>query len=120
MLVIQTACNLVEKMSETDMNYEEFLLLLTILLSNSNADGLSPISRKKLYNESIHYSKALQTMLQCKFGPIGGMQKFVSLMDVLNLAIGLKFKFLSMFVYMEVFYTKCAQNSVYPKIMHSI
>jgi hypothetical protein len=25
-----------------------------------------------------------------------------------------------MFVYMEVFYTKCAQNSVYPKIMHSI
>jgi hypothetical protein len=102
------------------VNYEEFLLLLTIYLSNSNADGLSPIGRKQLYNESIHYSKTLQNMLQCKFGPIGGAQKFASLMDVLNLAIGLKYQYYSLITYMEVFYTKCALNSAYPKIMHSI
>jgi hypothetical protein len=116
---MQVACSLVEKMSEIDLKYEEFLLLLAIILSNSNADGLSPSGRKQLYQESIHYYKTLQTMLQCKFGPVGGAQKFVSLIGLLNCAIGLKYKFLSMFAYMEVFYTKCAPISVYPKIMHT-
>jgi hypothetical protein len=116
---MQCSLNFIERLSKTDVNYEEFLLLLAILLSNSNADGLSQIGRRKLYNESIHYTKTLQTMLQCKFGQIGGAQKFVSLMNLLNSAISLKFKFLSMFAYMEVFYTKQALTYAYPKIMQS-
>jgi hypothetical protein len=116
---MKCALNLVDKISKTDVNYEEFLLLLAILLSNSNADGLSQIARKKLYNHSIHYARILQTMLQNKFGPIGGAQKFASLMDVLNYAIAMKFKFLSMFAYIEVFYTKKVMAHECPKIMQA-
>jgi hypothetical protein len=111
----QCSLNLIEKISDSGLVYDEFLLLLAILLSNSNADGLSQIGRKKLYNESIHCSKTLQTMLECKFGPIGGAQKFVTVMEVLNCAIVIKFKFLSMFAYMEVFYTKKAIAYECPK-----
>jgi hypothetical protein len=107
-------------MSEIGINYEEFLLLLAIHLSNSNADGLSPIGRQQLYNVSIQYSKTLLQLLHSKFGQIGGAKKFASLLDVLNLAISLKYKHHSMFSYIEVFYAKQAQNSAYPKIMHSI
>jgi hypothetical protein len=106
-------------MSEIGLVYEEFLLLLAILLSNSNADGLSLIGRKKLYNESIHYSKTLQNMLQCKFGSIGGTQKFAQLISVLNYAISIKYNFSAMLAYMEVFYTKCSANYAFPEIMHS-
>jgi hypothetical protein len=106
-------------MSEVDMNYDEFLLLLAILLSNSNADGLSPIGRKKLYNQSIHYSKALQKLLQYKFGSMGHVQKSASIIGLINLAIRLKYKFLFLYSYMEVFYAKKAVNYAFPKIMQS-
>jgi hypothetical protein len=107
-------------MSDSDLIYDEFLLLLAIFFSNSNADGLSPLGRKRLYNESIRYTKALHTLLQSKFGSIGGAQKFASLMSLLNYAIGLKYKFLSMITYMEVFYEKRSTNYAYPKILQSL
>jgi hypothetical protein len=110
---------LVERISEIGLNYEEFLLLLALLLANSNADGLSPVGRKKLYKVSIHYSKTLQTMLTNKLGPIGGAKKFATLMNLLNYAISIKYNFSAMLAYMEVFYTKCAINDAFPAIMQS-
>jgi hypothetical protein len=106
-------------MSEIDVNNDEFLLLLALLLANPNADGLSKFGRKKLYQESIHFSKALQKLLHCKFGFIGGSEKFASLMNLLGSAIGMKFKFHSMFAYMEVFYTKRELNYAFPQIMQA-
>jgi hypothetical protein len=106
-------------MSEVDLNYDEYLLLLAILLSNSNADGLSQIGRKKLYNHSIHYARILQKMLQCKFGPIGGAQKFASLVDLMNFAFRRNYKLLEMFTYLEVFYERRSVDHAYPMIMHS-
>jgi hypothetical protein len=106
-------------MSEIGVNYDEFLLLLAILLSNSNADGLSKSGRKQLYNHSIRYSKALHNLCQFNLGFIGGSQKFASLIGLLNEAISLRYKYLSMFAYMEVFYAKNVLNYAYPAIMHS-
>jgi hypothetical protein len=110
---------MVERISEIGLNYEEFLLLLAMCLSNSNADGLSPIGRKKLYKMSIHYSKTIQTMLTNQFGPIGGAKKFATLMNLLNYAISIKYNFSAMLAYMEVFYTQCAMNGAFPAIMQS-
>jgi hypothetical protein len=47
-LLMQCSRNLIEKMSDSGLVYDEFFLLLAILLSNSNADGISQIGRKKL------------------------------------------------------------------------
>jgi hypothetical protein len=106
-------------MSEVDVNYDEYLLLLAILLSNSNAEGLSPIGRKKLYNHSIHYARILQKMLQCKFGPIGGAHKFASLIDLMNFVFSRKYKLFEMLTYLEVFYERRSVDHAYPMIMHS-
>jgi hypothetical protein len=106
-------------MDEIGLNYDEFLLLLAILLSTSNADDLSTIGRQHLYNHSIHYSKALHHLLQINLGLFGGSQKFVSLIGLLNEAISLRYKYLSMFTYIEVFYEKQAPYYAYPVIMHS-
>jgi hypothetical protein len=119
-LAIQCSCALIDKMSDIGMNYEEFLLLLAILLSNSNADGLSKFGRKQLYNHSIRYSKALHDLCQFNLGFIGGSQKFASLIGLMNTAIGSKYKFLSLFTYMEVLYVKNAPNYAFPTIMHSM
>jgi hypothetical protein len=106
-------------MDEIGLNYDEFLLLLAILLSTSNADDLSPIGRQHLYNQSIHYSKTLHHLLQINLGLFGGSQKFASLIGLLNEAFSLRYKYLSMFAYIEVFYAKNALNHAYPVIMHS-
>jgi hypothetical protein len=106
-------------MAEIGVNYEEFLVLLAILLSNSNADGLSKFGRQQLYNHAIRYSKALHDLCQFNLGFIGGSQKFASLIGLLNEAISLRYKYLSMFAYIEVFYAKNALNYSYPVIMHS-
>jgi hypothetical protein len=106
-------------MSKHGLLYEEFLLLMAILLSNSNADGLSQLGRQQLYKESCRYSKALQQLCQHEFGPNGGAQKFASLLELLGYAIGHKYKFLSMFAYIEVFYTKFAITATWPQIMQS-
>jgi hypothetical protein len=106
-------------MWEIGVNYEEFLLLLAILLSNSNADGLSKSGRKQLYNHSVRYSNTLHQLCQFNLGFIGGSQKFASLIGLLDEAFRLRYKYLSMFAYIEVFYAKNALNNAYPTIMHS-
>jgi hypothetical protein len=106
-------------MSEIGVNYDEFLLLLAILLSNSNADGISKFGRKQLYNYSVCHSKTLHDLLQFNLGLFGGAQKFASLIGLLNEAISLGYKYLSMFTYIEVFYEKQAPYYACPAIMHS-
>nr|CAD2156001.1 unnamed protein product [Meloidogyne enterolobii] len=92
----------VQAFADLDLAPEEFLLLLAILISSSTVDGLSAKSRDIIYNNSVHYSKLLFTILQTKYGA-NAIKRYVPVMQLVAKAHKLKFISKTLGTYIEVF-----------------
>ncbi|CAK5125378.1 unnamed protein product [Meloidogyne enterolobii] len=92
----------VQAFADLDLAPEEFLLLLAILISSSTVDGLSAKSREIIYNNSVHYSKLLFTILQTKYG-VNAIKRYVPVMQLVAKAHKLKYISKTLGTYIEVF-----------------
>uniref|UniRef100_A0A1I8BMN6 NR LBD domain-containing protein n=1 Tax=Meloidogyne hapla TaxID=6305 RepID=A0A1I8BMN6_MELHA len=57
------------------LSKEEYALIMAILFSQSNAEGISRRGKELLYEESVRYTKMLLRHVQNKFGEIGGVKR---------------------------------------------
>uniref|UniRef100_A0A1I8BIE0 NR LBD domain-containing protein n=1 Tax=Meloidogyne hapla TaxID=6305 RepID=A0A1I8BIE0_MELHA len=112
--------NPIETFYRIGITKEEFSLLLAIICSNPDIEGLSETAKNILSIESSRYSKILLNYLQNKLGQDEGTKKYSECILLIGNAyinaknIGL------LFTYMELFYKKKSARDILPNCLKSL